>query len=62
MGFGVAGFACLSGPPIAGALIDAKRGSYLYAQVFAGSSMVTAFIFLNIRRYTQVRFKLKAKI
>jgi len=62
VGFGVAGFACLSGPPIAGALIGVKGGSYLYAQVFAGSSMVAAFVMLNICRYTQVGFKLKAKI
>jgi MFS family permease len=62
MGFGVAGFACLSGPPIAGALIGVKEGSYLYTQVFAGSSMVAAFVMLNICRYTQVGFKLKEKI
>lgn len=33
MGFSVVSFACLSGPPIAGALIQANGGDYLYAQM-----------------------------
>ena len=61
-GFGVVGFASLSGPPLAGALIEKGSGSYVWAQVFAGSSMIVAFIILNICRWTQVGFKLKAKI
>lgn len=35
--FTVVSFATLSGPPLAGALIENDNGSYLYAQMFAGS-------------------------
>lgn len=62
MGFGVAGIACFSGPPLAGALIERGNGSYMYAQIFAGSSLLVAFMTLSICRWTQVGFKLKAKI
>ena len=62
MDFGVAGIACFSGPPLAGALIEKGNGSYTYAQIFAGSSMLVAFMALSICRWTQVGFKVKAKI
>ena len=62
MGYGVAGFACLSGPPIAGALIEKASGSYVYAQVFAGSSLILSFAAMSVCRWTLVGFKLKAKI
>lgn len=62
MGFGVAGVACFTGPPLAGALIEKGNGSYIYAQIFAGGSMLIATIALGICRWTQVGFKLKAKI
>jgi MFS family permease len=34
-------FACLTGPPICGKLIELRNGNYLYAQVFGATSMVT---------------------
>ena len=34
-------FACLSGPPLCGKLIEQRNGNYLYAQVFGATSMVT---------------------
>ncbi|KAL8695209.1 MAG: hypothetical protein Q9218_000247 [Villophora microphyllina] len=37
--FSIVSFACLTGPPLAGALIQVRHGSYLYAQMFAGSVM-----------------------
>lgn len=40
MVFSVVSFACLTGPPLAGALIQRRDGSYLYAQMFAGSVMM----------------------
>ena len=40
MVFSVVSFAGLTGPPLAGALIQEKAGSYLYAQMFAGSVMM----------------------
>lgn len=40
MVFTVVSFACLTGPPLAGALIQRDNGNYLYAQVFAGSVLM----------------------
>lgn len=40
MVFSIVSLACLTGPPIAGALIDAQGGEFLYAQVFGGTTMV----------------------
>ncbi|KAI7200741.1 MFS monocarboxylate transporter-like protein [Hortaea werneckii] len=33
MGFSIVSFACLTGPPLAGALINRRDGDYLYAQI-----------------------------
>ncbi|KJY02113.1 MFS monocarboxylate transporter like protein [Zymoseptoria brevis] len=38
MAFSCVSFACLTGPPLAGALIQRRDGDYLYAQVWAGTS------------------------
>jgi hypothetical protein len=62
MGFGVAGPASFSGPPLAGALIEKASGSYIYAQIFSASSMMVALLTLSICRWSLVGFKLKAKI
>ena len=40
MVFSVVSFAGLTGPPLAGALIQKREGSYLYAQMFAGSVLM----------------------
>ncbi|KUJ17585.1 MFS general substrate transporter [Mollisia scopiformis] len=40
MVFTIVSFASLTGPPIAGALIDARDGNFLYAQIFGGTVMV----------------------
>ena len=40
MVFSVISFACLTGTPISGALIQRKHGGYLYAQVFAGTVLM----------------------
>lgn len=36
----VVAFACLTGPPLAGALIQQGHGSYLYAQIWGGTSLI----------------------
>jgi hypothetical protein len=36
----IVSIACLTGPPIAGALIDAAGGRYLYMQVWSGAVML----------------------
>ena len=40
MVFSVISFACLTGSPLAGALIQRKDGGYLYAQIYAGSVLM----------------------
>ncbi|KAH7061239.1 major facilitator superfamily domain-containing protein [Macrophomina phaseolina] len=40
MCFSVVSLACLTGPPIAGALIQRRGGGYLYAQVFGGAALM----------------------
>lgn len=44
MVFSIISLACLTGPPIAGELIDARGGDFLYAQLFGGTSMVLGSI------------------
>ncbi|KAH9875833.1 hypothetical protein IAQ61_003298 [Plenodomus lingam] len=55
MVFAVGSIACLTGPPLAGRLIDIGNGSYLYAQVFGGSSMAVGCMFLGAARFCQHR-------
>ena len=40
MVFSVVSFACLTGPPVAGALIQRRGGGYLHAQMFAGTMLM----------------------
>ncbi|EKG12876.1 Major facilitator superfamily domain general substrate transporter [Macrophomina phaseolina MS6] len=40
MCFSFISIACLTGPPIAGALIQHRQGNFLYAQVFGGSAFM----------------------
>lgn len=49
----VVGFACLTGPPISGALIQAGGGSYLYAQIFAGTSIALSVLCLAASRVSK---------
>lgn len=46
MVFTIVSFACLTGPPIAGTLIDARDGNFLYAQIFGGTVMVSGAVAL----------------
>ena len=59
--FSVVSFACLTGPPLAGALIQKRDGSYLYAQMFAGSVMVGGCMTLVACRVSKQGWK-KAKV
>ncbi|OTB08590.1 hypothetical protein M426DRAFT_51561 [Hypoxylon sp. CI-4A] len=40
MAFAVCGFATLAGPPTMGAIIDASNGKYIWAQIWAGSTII----------------------
>jgi hypothetical protein len=51
MVFTIVSFAVLTGPPIAGQLIQRKDGGYLYAQVFSGTVMVIGCSFLAASRF-----------
>jgi MFS family permease len=46
MVFTIISFASLTGPPIAGALIDKRNGDFLYAQIFGGTVMVSGAVAL----------------
>jgi len=48
--FTIVSFAVLTGPPIAGALIQAKGGEYQYAQMFAGIDLTIGCGFLITAR------------
>ena len=47
MCFSVVSIACLTGPPIAGALVQKDHGGFLYAQVFGGSAMMAGTLALT---------------
>jgi MFS family permease len=54
MVFSIGSFACLIGAPIAGSLISAGNGSYLYMQLFGGSTILLGFCLLGLSRWTQL--------
>ena len=57
MVFTIISIACLCGPPIAGALIQVNGGSFLYAQIFGGTSIMTGTMILGLARAIQIREK-----
>jgi predicted MFS family arabinose efflux permease len=61
MVFTVVSFAVLTGPPIAGQLIQKKGGGYEYAQLFAGADMLVGCCLLIVARYSSNR-KLMVRI
>jgi hypothetical protein len=57
MVFSVVSFAALTGPPLAGALIQQNDGKYLYAQMWAGTSMMAGFLTLVAARIAKAGWK-----
>ncbi len=55
--FSVVSFACLTGPPLAGALIQKRDGTYLYAQMFAGTVMMAGCMTLVACRVSKIGWK-----
>lgn len=51
--------ACLTGPPIAGALIEKHGGQFLYAQVFGGSAFMGGTCTLIAARVAKIGLKVK---
>jgi MFS family permease len=62
MVFTIISFACLTGSPIAGALIQIGGGQYLYAQLFAGTSLVIAAATLVASRVAATGWNLSVKV
>ena len=62
MGFSIVGCAVLTGPPIAGALIQRANGSFLGLQLFAASNMLIASAFVLASRWVKVGRKISVKI
>ncbi|KAH7165791.1 major facilitator superfamily transporter [Dactylonectria macrodidyma] len=55
MVFTIVSFAALTGSPIAGAIISSQSGTYVGAQVFAGTSMLLATVFITAARVVRTR-------
>jgi len=62
MVFSIVSFAVLTGPPIAGQLIQRKGGEYRYAQIFAGVVMLVGCGFLVGARMAKSRGQLLMKM
>jgi predicted MFS family arabinose efflux permease len=58
MVFTVGSVACLTGPPIAGRLIDHAGGKYWDAQMFAGSTVLVGVVFMSLSRWFLHRWNL----
>jgi len=59
MGFTLVSIACLTGPPLGGALINADHGDYIYAQAWAASSLVLGTLILIIARWARIGFRVE---
>jgi MFS family permease len=62
MAFTIVSFSSLTGPPLAGALIQLRNGSYLYANIFAGTSFLVGGCLLVATRVSLVGWNWKARI
>lgn len=58
MVFSFVSFACLTGPPLAGALIQLNGGHYFYTQMFAGSSILLGFCLVFTSRIKKKGFRM----
>ncbi|BFZ65076.1 hypothetical protein YB2330_006239 [Saitoella coloradoensis] len=61
MVFTVVSFACLSGPPLGGALLTSDDGGYLYGQIWAALSILLASCFLVAARISKTGWKLRVR-
>ncbi|KAF2088673.1 MFS general substrate transporter [Saccharata proteae CBS 121410] len=62
MGFGVVGVASLTGSPIGGALIEEDGNRYLYAQMFAGATMIVGSAVLVAARVSRTGWRLRQRM
>jgi predicted MFS family arabinose efflux permease len=61
MGFTVVSFACLTGPPLGGALIARAHG-YIGAQIWGGLTFLLGAVILVLARFLKTGTTMKAKI
>jgi hypothetical protein len=50
----IVSFACLTGPPLAGALIQRNNGSYTYACAWGGTSLILGSSFVIAARWAML--------
>ena len=62
MVFTIVSFACLTGPPLAGALIQERGGKYLSAQMFAGSVLMGGCLVLVGSRVSKTGLRWRARV
>jgi MFS family permease len=62
MVFSLLGFALLIGSPLAGALITADNGRYLYAQMYAGGALIAGVVALVAARVARTGWKVCVRI
>ena len=62
MTFTVVSFAALTGAPLAGALVERHHGGYIYAQVFAGTTMMCGTGVLILARVCKTGREARVKI
>ena len=62
MCFTVVSVAALTGPPIAGVLIQAGGGNYLYAQIWGGSVVFAGGLVLIAARICETGWYLRVRI
>lgn len=62
MCFSFISIACLTGPPIAGALIQRDSGGFLFAQIFGGSAFIGGFLVLAAARTAKNGLKMKVRM
>jgi len=58
----IVAFSTLTGAPIAGAIIDADKGSFVGVQVYGGTMMLIGTAILIMARESQTGWKWKAKV
>ena len=62
MAFSIVSIASLSGPPIAGRLIEVRNGVYIGAQIFGGVAMLTGSLFVGTTRILKHGWTLKGRM
>lgn len=62
MCFSVISVACLTGPPLAGALIQKNDGGFLFAQIFGGSALIGGSLTLVATRVAKNGWDLRVRM